>query len=121
MHRHELSDSEWDRIQSAFAVPKNRGRKPADVRQMINGALWILRTGAPWRDLPERFGPWETVYTWFNRWSKDGTWDRVLKQLQAGMERERRIDWKLFSIDGTVIRASRAAAGARKKTGQPSR
>jgi transposase len=121
MRRHELTDAHWERIKTAFAAPKKRGRKPADARQMINGALWILRTGAPWRDLPERYGAWETVYTRFNRWCNDGTWDRVLKQLQAEMERAQRIDWNLFSIDGTVIRASRAAAGARKKTGRPSR
>jgi transposase len=121
MHRHELSDSQWERIESAFAVPKKRGRKPANARQMVNAALWILRTGAPWRDLPERFGPWETAYTWFNRWSKDGTWNRVSTRLQTEMEREQRIDWKLFSIDGTVIRASRASAGARKKTARKNR
>lgn len=121
MHRHEVSDVQWEHIKGLLPAPKKRGRRPADARQMFNGALWILRTGAPWRDLPERFGPWETVYTRFNLWCRDGTWDRVLKSLLAQMDREQRIDWELFCIDGSSIRASRAAAGARKKTGRTSR
>jgi transposase len=121
MHRHELSDAQWERIKDLFPVAKSRGRPPADPRQMVNAALWILRTGAPWRDLPERFGPWETAYGWFNQWSANGTWDRLLSRLQAEMDRAGRIDWELFCIDGSSVRASRAAAGARKKRKAPSR
>ena len=84
---------------------------------MLNGMLWIVRTGAPWRDLPERFGPWQTVYKRFNCWSRTGVWDRVLGCLQTGAEAQGKIDWELFCIDSTVVRASRAAAGARKKNG----
>jgi transposase len=121
MHRHEVSDEQWERIKELFPTPKKRGRPPADARRMLNGTLWILRTGAPWRDLPERFGSWETVYGWFNLWCRDGTWDRVLGRLLAEMDREQRIDWNLFCIDGSSIRASRAAAGARKKRDRTSR
>ena len=116
MRRHELSDEEWNHIKDILPAPKYRGRPPSDTRMVLNGMLWIMRTGAPWRDVPEWFGPWETVYDRFNRWSKDGTLDRVVGLLQALMQTQGRIDWKLFCIDGSVIRASRAAAGAGKKT-----
>lgn len=116
MRRHELSDMQWEQIKDLLPPPKARGRPPADARKMVNGMVWIVRTGAPWRDLPERFGPWETVYTRFNNWCKAGVWKRVLDRLQSQMEEHGQIDWELFCIDGSVIRASRAAAGARKKT-----
>jgi len=82
---------------------------------MLNGILWILRTGAPWRDLPERYGPWQTVYEYFNTWRANGTYDRILEALQIRLDREGKIEWDLFSIDGSSVRAARAAAGASKK------
>jgi len=90
---------------------------------MIDGILWILRAGAPWRDLPEFFGPWETVYSRFNGWRKSGLWGRVLDHLQARAEAGGRINWDLFCIDSSVVRAHRAAAGAGGKIhpGQPGR
>lgn len=115
MRRHELSDNEWELIKDLFPKPKKRGRPPRDTRQLLNGMFWIMRTGAPWRDLPERFGPWQTVYDRFNRWRKDGTFDRIVLTLQTRMQARGRIDWDLFCIDGSSIRASRAAAGALKK------
>jgi len=120
MHRHELSDEQWERIKDLFPAPNKRGRRPSSVRHLLNAALWILRTGAPWRDLPEWFGPWRTAYGRFNRWCRIGTWDRILGRLQSELDRAGRIDWDLFCIDGTSIRASRAAAGARKKRRRPS-
>jgi len=117
MHRHELSDVSWEQIKNLLPSRKRRGRPPSEARQMLNGMLWIVRTGAPWRDLLERYGPWQTVYKRFNRWSRTGVWDRVLGCLQADAEAQGKIDWELFCIDSTVVRASRAAAGARKKNG----
>jgi transposase len=117
MKRHELSDEQWDAIKDLLPAPKERGRRPADPRLMLNGMLWIVRTGAAWRDLPERFGPWETVYGRFNAWSQDGTFDRVLSRLQAELDASGGIDWDLFCIDGSTVRASRAAAGAQEKRG----
>jgi len=117
MRRHELSDQQWDTIKVLLPTAKGRGRRPSDPRLMLNGMLWILRTGAPWRDLPERFGPWETVYARFNAWSQDGTFDRVLSCLQIELDSAGQIDWELFCIDGSTVRASRAAAGATEKRG----
>jgi transposase len=82
---------------------------------MLNAVLWILRTGAPWRDLPERYGPWQSAYEYFTRWRTNGTYDRILEALQIRLDREGNIDWDLFCIDGSIVRASRSAAGASKK------
>jgi transposase len=117
MKRHELTDEQWELIESV--LPKRTattGRKPRDQRQMLNGILWVLRTGAPWRDLPERFGPWQTVYDYYRHWRDDGLFDRVLQKLQIRLDRQGNIDWDLWCIDGSSVRASRAAAGASKKT-----
>ena len=89
---------------------------PACDPEMLDGILWILRTGAPWRDLPrERFGPWKTVYDYFSNWRKSGVFDRILKALQIRLDRDGRIDWDLWCIDGSNARAARCAAGADKK------
>ena len=116
MKRHELTDEQWEVIEPI--LPKRTattGRKPKDPRQMLNGILWLLRTGAPWRDLPERFGRWKTVYDYYRNWRDDGIFDHVLQELQIRLDREGRIDWDLWCIDGSSVRASRAAAGASKK------
>lgn len=91
------------------------GNQWKDHRTMINGILWILRTGAPWRDLPKEFGPWKTVYERFRLWSRDGFWDTLLSDLKVKKNRKGKINWRLFCIDGTVIRAHKASAGAEKK------
>jgi transposase len=78
-----------------------------------------LHTGTPWRDLPDRYGPWQTVYERFNRWRADGTWDRLATRMLGDLDRRGRIDRDQWSVDGTVIRASRAAAGAAKKKATP--
>ena len=72
MARHGLSDEEWSLVEACFPRPKATGRPPMPARQAFDGICWILRAGAPWRDLPEEFGAWETVYAHFNRWSSDG-------------------------------------------------
>lgn len=112
--RGDLSDTQWDLIQGLF--PKQRrGGRWNDHRLMFDGILWILRTGAPWRDLPERYGKWGSVYHRFNRWRKDGTFDRVLKALRIRLDKDGYIDWDLWCVDGSNVRASRSAAGASKK------
>jgi len=119
-HRHEVTDEQWKILEPLVCVdPAKTGRPRRDAREMLNGVLWILRTGAPWRDLPERFGPWETVFQYFNQWRSGGTYDRILEALQIRLDSEGRIDWDLFCIDGTNVRASRSAAGASKKASAP--
>lgn len=116
MKRHEVSDEEWAMLEPL--LPKSNaktGRPRRDLRQMLNGLMWILATGAPWRDLPERFGPWETVYGYFKTWRATGVFDAILDALHLRLDREGKIDWDLWCIDGTSIRATRAAAGASKK------
>jgi len=116
MKRHELTDEQWDLIEPLLPRSRARTGRPArDRRTLLNAMFWILHTGAPWRDLPERFGPWQTAYHHFNTWRQEGVFDRILKALQIRLDREGRIDWDLWCIDGTNIRASRAAAGAGKK------
>jgi transposase len=80
---------------------------------VINGVLYRVRTGVQWRDLPERFGPWETVYKRHRRWSADGTWAMLLSRIQAAEDAAGQIDWDV-SVDSTAVRAHQHAAGARK-------
>jgi len=116
MKRHELTDQEWAAVEPL--IPQRRaktGRKRRPAREMLNGIFWILRTGAPWRDLPERFGPWQTVYDYFARWRREGVFDRILAKLQIRLDAKGYIDWDLWCVDGSNVRAARAAAGAGKK------
>ena len=112
--RHELTDAAWAVLEPLLPT-RSAGRPWHDHRTVINGILWVMATGVPWRDAPERYGPWQTLYDRFARWTKDGTWDRLLQALLAEMQRRRKLDWELWCVDGTSIRALKAAAGARQK------
>ena len=114
MGRYELTDEQWTLIQPLIPQAKT-GRRLKDPRARLNAMFWMLRSGAPWRDLPERFGPWKTVYHHFNSWRRRKVWERILQALQVRLDAEGRIDWDLWCVDGTVVRASRSAAGAAKK------
>ena len=116
MKRHELMDEQWALVDPHIPRSKARtGRPPSDRRLMLNGIFWILGTGAPWRDLPERFGPWQTVYDHFRKWRKSGVCAAVIERLQVKLDRDGYIDWELWCVDGSSVRAARAAAGADKK------
>src|SRR6266446_7979534 len=119
-HRHELSCPQWKRIAAFFPHRIHhggRGRPLEDHRRIFNGILWRLHTGAPWRDIPERYGPWQSVYTRFRRWRGDGTWAQILTQLLEEREHQGRLGHSLWFVDATIVRASRAAGGAKKKSG----
>ena len=118
--RYEFEDHEWEAIQPCLPEAAPTGRPPRDPRQVLNGIFWILRSGARWRDLPERYGPWETVYGRFRAWQQSGVIDCILKTLQLQLNEDGYIDTHLWCIDATAIRASRVAAGAPKK-GAPDR
>jgi transposase len=80
---------------------------------VIDALLWLAKTGAPWRDLPERFGPWRTVVTRRYGWTRSGLWDRILAELRQLADAAGRIDWEMHLIDGTSERAHRCAAGGK--------
>jgi transposase len=118
-HRHELPQPQWERIARFFPHQTHhggRGRPLEDHRRILNGILWRLHTGAPWRDIPERYGPWETIYGRFRRWRRDGTWAKVLTHLLEDLEHDSRLGHDLWLVDATIVRASRAASGAKKKS-----
>ena len=117
MRRGDLTDQQWQQLQPLLPPQKpTTGRPAKDHRTIINGILWVLRTGAPWRDLPERYGPWPTVASRFYRWRQDGLWDRLLRAVQQQSNIQGKVNWKLHYVDGTMIRAHQHAAGARGKT-----
>ena len=119
-HRYDLTDEQWQIIEPFFPDRFHHGKAGHpfnDHRPLVNGVLWHLHTGAPWPDTPERYGPWKTVYDRFDRWRKDGTWARIVNALLLRMGDRGLISRDLWLVDATVIRASRAAAGAGGKRG----
>jgi transposase len=112
--RGDLTNEEWARLEPHLPANGGRGGQWSDHRRVVNGIYFRERTGVPWRDLPARYGNWKTVYERHRRWSGDGTWDRVLKALQARADAEERVDWSLVGLDSTTCRAHQHAAGARK-------
>jgi transposase len=115
MARGDLTDQEWERI--APLLPSSKGRRGGqfrDHRQVINGLLWIARTGATWDDLPRRYGPKSTCHDRLQRWEQDGTWSQVLTALQRAADEAGDLHWELVAVDGTTVRAHQHAAGARR-------
>lgn len=117
MGRHELTDAQWNKIKELIPTKarKTRGRPQKNNRQVIDGIIWILCTGSSWRDLPERYGKWETVFCRYNSYRKTGVFSRILQALQVELHANKKIDWNLVCVDGTIIRAHKSAAGAVKK------
>jgi transposase len=117
MGRGDLTDRQWCQLELLLPpqIPKT-GRPNKDHRIIINGIIWVLRTGAPWRDLPQRYGSWRTVASQFYRWRQDGLWDRLLASVQQQSNIRGKVNWELHYVDGTMVRAHQHAAGARGKT-----
>jgi transposase len=107
MARYDLSEAEW-RLIEALLPNKPRGVARVDDRRVINGIFYVLRTGSPWRDLPERYGPYTTVYNRYNRWAKAGVWLRIFETLAAKSPQSMQL------IDSSIIRAHQHAAGGKK-------
>lgn len=112
--RGELTDRAWEQIAPHLPGNGERGQQWRNHRQVINGILWKLRTGAPWRDLPDRYGPWQTCYDRFVRWRADGTWARLLEHVQTRSDAVGTVVWEV-SVDSSVVRAHQHAAGARRR------
>jgi putative transposase len=103
--RYELSDAQWARISELLSGKKtDPGRTAVDNRLFVNGCLWVLRSGAHWHDLPERYGKWKTLHKRFSRWAKTGVWERVFKVLTADRKNE------YLMLDSTLVRAHQQAA-----------
>lgn len=109
------SDDGWGLIKDVFPPPAETGRPQRDRREIVDGILWIHNTGSPWRDLPEEYGPFKTVWDLFDLWNADGMLDEILHRLRAARIDAGDVDSELWCIDGTVIRAARCAAGGGKK------
>jgi len=112
---YRLSDQQYDQIKDLLPANHHRGGQWKDHRSMIDGILWALSDGGRWRNMPREFGPWQSVYDRFRRFSRRGLWDKILRRLQARRMNSGDIDFSLFCIDGTVIRGHQSAAGAAKK------
>jgi len=114
MNRQTLTDAQWERLEPLLPPQKPATGRPAkDHRTVVEGILWQLATRTPWRDLPERYGPWQTCYDRFSRWRRDGTWDRLLADAQTKSDAVGEVEW-LVSVDSTIARAHQHAAGARR-------
>ena len=108
--RYELTDEEWGRIKGYFPEREagQKGRPRNEDRPILNGILWIVRSGAAWRDLPERYGAWSIVYSRFVQWQEEGLFDTILKELSE------EADFQDMSIDSSTVKAHQASAGAKK-------
>jgi transposase len=116
-HRIVVSDQAWAWMQPL--LPSSAGRRGGrwrDHRQVIEAISWKYRTGSPWRELPERFGPWQTAYERLTRWSADGTWARLLARAQADADAAGELDW-LVAADSTMVRVHQHGASARRVGG----
>ena len=112
--RHAISDEHWERIKDFLpGQESDPGVTAKDNRLFIDAVWWIAKTGAQWRDLPERFGRWNSVWRRFDRWARKGVWDRIFREL-----RDPDLEWLI--LDSSVIRAHQHAAGAKKGVTTPS-
>ncbi len=107
--RYEIRDDQWDRIKDVLPPERKRqgGRIGKDNRIMLNAMLWVARSGAPWRDLPDYYPSWKTVYTRFRRWQMAGVWDNVLEHVSVSP------DFENIMIDATIVRVHQHGAGAK--------
>ena len=112
LRRHELSDSQWESIRELLpGKPTDPGRTAKDNRRFVNAVLYVARTGIPWRDLPERFGPWNSVWRRFDRWCAKGVWPKIATVLGEP-------DLEELQLDSTSVKAHQSACGSRRQSGE---
>ena len=116
MCRDVITDDIWEIIGPLFPPGKTGGRPPANRRLIVEATAWRFRTGSPWRDVPERFGNWNTVYKHFNAWAKDGTWTKALAHIHALANAGGEVDW-FVSVDSTIARVHQHGATLPRPTG----
>ena len=115
MDRLVLNDAAWERMSPLIiGRPDQKGSTGRDNRMFVEGVLWIVRTGAPWRDLPEAFGDWNSVFRRFSRWSRKGIWHRIFEAMSDDP------DFEYLIVDSTIVRAHQHAAGAKNVWPAPS-
>jgi transposase len=115
VRRHELTDEQWQVIQPLLPASGTKGRPRVDDRRVINGMLYKCKTGIAWRDLPERYGPWKTVYNRFWRWARNGTLATLVARVRVIAEAIDELDREV-SVDSSITRAHQHAAGARRRS-----
>jgi len=109
MNRNVLTNGRWEKIRPLLPLEKGYwGRPSKPHRKILEGILWILRTGAPWRDLPKRYGPWNSCYTRFSRWTANGVWQNIWEALKEDIDHEN------YSLDGSIIKAHQDACRVKK-------
>jgi transposase len=112
-----LTDAQWSLIEELLPMRTGKkGRPFRDARQMVEGIIYRYRCGIAWRDVPETFGPWQTIWTWHRRMSAEGTWDVVLARLLASADEAGAIDWAV-AVDSTIARAHQHATNVTRDTG----
>lgn len=114
-----MTERQWARLQPLLPPEKGkRGRPARSHREVLNGILWIKRTGAPWRDLPDRYPPFGTCHSRLTAWQRDGVWEQILQALLAEADQGGELDWVQAAVDSTTVRAHQHAAGARRRPAQ---
>lgn len=114
MDRDVLTDEQWDAIAPLLNGKQgDRGRTGVDNRLSLEGILWVLRTGSPWRDLPEKYGKWGTVHQRFRRWTKAGIFDRIFEATNGDL------DFRSVQVDGTFVKVHQHGTGAPKEAARP--
>ena len=117
----ELTDKQWIKIEpvilESMRKKDSRGRKPRDPREVLNGILWILRTGAPWKDLPDRYPPPQTCHRWFQKWVKNGSFCRIVEELAADLHERGGLDIREAFIDGSFVPAKKGAVRSAGQNG----
>jgi putative transposase len=110
MARTKLRDDQWERIEDLVPGKEgDRGRSGDNNRLFVEAVLWVIRTGAPWRDLPSEFGNWNSVFQRYNRWSISGAWEKIFTALSDDL------DFEYVMIDSTIVRAHQHSAGGKKR------
>ena len=121
--RYELSQRQWELIQDELPRPSLRGdgkgRPSRSDREVLNGIFWILCSGSPWRDLPAKYAPWQTVYDRFRKWQQLGVFERILNRLRLRLQQDGYLDLSTWFVEATINKAHKAAAGAKKKKARP--
>jgi transposase len=122
MHRGDLTNAQWEQLQPLLPPQKpHTGRPAVDHRCILNGMLWILRTGAPWHDLPERYGPRRTIASRFYRWRKAGVFQPLFDPLKQQADASGQLDWDVHVLDSPRVRAHQHAARAKRGMPRPKR